>query len=89
MKNSEEKARVSLIIPCFNEEKRLSEEHILECLKLLGKNAEIVLVDDGSKDRTAGLLKKIASKSNAIRVISLGRNMGKAEAVRAGMRDAS
>ena len=82
-------AAVSLIIPCHNEENRLSGADVLDCLKLLGDGAEIVLVDDGSTDGTSRLLKKIAASSPAVRAFTLPENMGKAEAVRSAMADAA
>ncbi|WP_462137066.1 glycosyltransferase [Candidatus Mycalebacterium sp.] len=76
---------VSLVIPCHNEQDRLSEQKTLQALKELGDGAEILLVDDGSTDSTARVIKKIASLSPSIQTLILERNGGKAEAVRAGM----
>ncbi len=81
--------RVSLIIPCYNEESRLSGEKVLSCLKELGQGTEIVLIDDGSTDGTGEVIRAVAAKSPAVRTISLSKNAGKAEAVRAGMREAA
>lgn len=79
----------TLVIPCRNEEKRLSESGVLECAKLLGAGGSVILVDDGSTDGTAGLIRKIAAQSPAVDTVFLPENRGKAEAVRAGMKSAA
>lgn len=81
--------RVSLVIPCHNEESRLSGEKVLSALESLGEGAEAVLVDDGSSDGTGRVISDLAAKSPAVRALALPKNVGKGEAVRAGMRDAA
>ena len=78
---------IALVIPCFNEAARLDRAEIL---RLAGgrPDLEVVLVDDGSTDRTAEVLTALRSASDAIRVVALERNRGKAEAVRTGLRAA-
>jgi glycosyltransferase involved in cell wall biosynthesis len=75
---------IALVIPCFNEAARLDRREIL---RLAGARPDLglVLVDDGSDDETGAVLAAIQSKSDAIRVIRLERNQGKAEAVRQGL----
>lgn len=75
-----------LVIPCFNEETRLSRE----CVRaLLAPGVRVILVDDGSRDGTAALLRSIEAEHPAqVRALILPRNGGKGEAVRAGMREA-
>ncbi len=77
---------VSLVIPCHNEEGRLSAEKTLACLKALGDGAKIILVDDGSTDGTREVIRKIAEKSPSVTTLLFDRNAGKAQAVRAGMK---
>ncbi|MEQ1919005.1 MAG: bifunctional glycosyltransferase/class I SAM-dependent methyltransferase, partial [Elusimicrobiota bacterium] len=74
----------SIVIPAFNEELRLPG--MLERLSAAtrGADAEILIVDDGSSDRTA----EIAAAAGA-RVLSLERNGGRGAAVRAGIAAAS
>lgn len=88
-KEKEPRPSAVLVIPCHNEEKRLSESKTFECLKLLGKGGHIILVDDGSTDGTARLIKKISASSPAIDAVFLPENRGKAGAVRAGMSEAA
>ncbi len=73
-----------IIIPCYNEEKRLKTD---EFSAFLASNPEIQLlfVDDGSKDDTAGVLKKLATEYANSDILLLPCNGGKAEAVRQGI----
>ena len=73
--------KLSIIVPVYNEEKNI--ETILgkvKKVKLRNANKEIIVVDDGSTDRTKEILKKIKDKS--IKVIYHKRNMGKGCAIR-------
>jgi dolichol-phosphate mannosyltransferase len=70
--------RASIVVPAFNEESGLSV--VLEELNQLRGHFEIVVVDDGSTDRTA----EVAAAS-PVRVVRHDRNSGKAEAVRTGI----
>lgn len=74
----------ALVIPCYNEEQRFSE---IEIAVLISRAPEmkILLVDDGSKDGTAELLRKMATKHSQVECLILPENRGKAEAVRAGL----
>jgi glycosyltransferase involved in cell wall biosynthesis len=76
---------ISVIIPAYNEEKTIGNviEEIIEVMDSLGMPYEIIVVDDGSTDRT----KEIASKYKAT-VISNGRNHGKGYALRKGFQQA-
>jgi dolichyl-phosphate beta-glucosyltransferase len=77
-------AEIGLVIPCFNEENRLDMAafgHFLDTFPQFF----LCFVDDGSTDRTAGLLKSFCSGRERCRVLHLEQNRGKAEAVRHGM----
>ncbi|MCX5782863.1 MAG: glycosyltransferase [Elusimicrobia bacterium] len=71
--------KICLIIPCYNEEKRLDmdafKEHCGEC--------RFLFVDDGSTDRTSEIIRQ--NLSDDIALLQLKSNAGKAEAVRQGM----
>lgn len=80
--------RISLVIPCYNEEEVLGEtikrlKSLCESLQDL--NVELIFVDDGSKDRTRELLKNFAEQDNRVRVIGFARNFGHQIAVTAGI----
>lgn len=73
-----------LIVPCFNEAKRLNSEAFLQ----LARDAEVHLlfVDDGSTDATAEILQTlVANSAGRATWLQLPHNGGKAEAVRQGM----
>lgn len=79
--------RVTWVIPCFNEAKRLDPALVASLVS--EADVSVVLVDDGSKDETLSLLEAIAAKSHGrVRALGLPKNVGKAEAVRAGLRAA-
>lgn len=77
--------KISIIIPCFNEESRLKKEPLLQLLHA-GNDVTLILVNDGSTDNTHLLLKEIekAGQQNVV-VISYPENKGKANAVFKGM----
>jgi len=74
---------ISIIIPCFNEEKQ-AEETILAALGQAWPNIEVIAVNDGSSDRTGEILDQLAVTHDKLRVIHLAENQGKALALRTG-----
>ncbi|XP_002126301.2 dolichyl-phosphate beta-glucosyltransferase [Ciona intestinalis] len=93
----EESVDLSVIVPSYNEEKRLPlmmEEAILfleaKCEKSSSYKYEIIIVDDGSKDSTTKVGQSFVEKygSDKIRVLTLEKNRGKGGAVRLGMMSA-
>jgi len=81
---------LSIIIPSYNEELRLPAtlERIAAYLSNCGREAEVLVVDDGSKDGTATVAESFRSKIPTLRVVSNGANRGKGYSVRHGMREA-
>jgi dolichyl-phosphate beta-glucosyltransferase len=81
-----DKFQLSIIIPSFNEELRLPAtlEKIAAFLQEKGWNAEVIVVDDGSTDRTAAVAQSFVGKIPALRVLSNGVNRGKGFSVRHG-----
>lgn len=83
--------RISIVIPAYNEERRLPStlEAVLGYLRGAGfSSAEVLVVDDGSRDRTAGIAREFASRHPEIRLLENPGNRGKGYAVRHGMREA-
>lgn len=73
----------SIIIPCYNE-----EGSIAECLKRLPdlqRDCEIIVVNDGSTDRTAEVVRSMMPGRPALRLVDYDQNRGKGYAVRAGL----
>jgi len=84
---------LSIIIPAFNEEKRLPRtlSRIREYLAQRHGNlsdVEIIIVDDGSTDGTARVAEESARRMAPVRLVSNGRNRGKGYSVRHGMLEA-
>jgi dolichyl-phosphate beta-glucosyltransferase len=82
---------LSIIIPAFNEEKRLPVylASILEYLELQDISYEVIVVDDGSVDATAEVVARSMGGNNRVRLIRLPGNQGKGNAVKTGMLEAS
>lgn len=81
---------ISIIIPVFNEENRIrkSLEVIFAFLRTFKEETELLLVDDGSWDKTPAILAEY-KKSFNLKVITLKNNQGKGAAIRAGIGSSS
>jgi len=81
---------LSIIIPAYNEERRLPKTlaSIFAYLQARPYHAEILIVDDGSSDRTATIVSAFKQKYPSLRLISNGGNRGKGYSVRHGMLEA-
>lgn len=78
--------KLSIIIPVFNEEKNIEKIISLVFKVPLDMTKEIVIIDDGSKDKTAQILKKYQTNKN-IKVIIQPKNQGKGTAIRCGLKE--
>lgn len=79
---------LSLVIPVYNEQDNLALlfDAIYQTMKSLGKTWEVILVDDGSYDRSLSILQEYAAKDPGhVRVISFRRNFGQTAAIAAGL----
>jgi dolichyl-phosphate beta-glucosyltransferase len=81
---------LSIVIPAFNEERRLPKTltRIHEYLGERKLRAEVIVVDDGSADGTAKLVEEVSSEYPEVRLLSNGRNRGKGFSVKHGMLEA-
>jgi dolichyl-phosphate beta-glucosyltransferase len=84
---SENKPFLSIVIPAYNEEKRLpgTLDNIISYLQTKPYTAEIIVVDDGCKDNTKKVAESFISQFPNLRVVDYGQNRGKGYAVRFGM----
>lgn len=80
--------KVSIIIPCFNEQEVISTTHS-EINSILKNNTdlnfELIYIDDGSQDRTAEILRDICMHNSRVKFIRLSRNFGHQAALTAGI----
>lgn len=78
---------LSVIIPAYNEEKRLPTtlESVHAFLSETGQDFEIIVVDDGSSDSTKAVVNDFAGTHCSVRLIAHTPNMGKGYSVREGM----
>src|SRR5947209_20017611 len=78
---------ISVFLPVFDEAPnlRLLHEKLDKALQKLGRTAEIIYVDDGSKDGSLAILRELAAGDSRVRVVSLKRNYGQTAAMAAGI----
>ncbi|MBV8879348.1 MAG: glycosyltransferase family 2 protein [Planctomycetaceae bacterium] len=79
---------LSLVVPAYNEERRLGPGLDRMLASLEGRPGEVIVVDDGSRDGTREIACRRAAQDSRIRVVGLDVNQGKGAAVAAGMRAA-
>lgn len=78
---------LSVVVPAYNEEGRLEPtlRDVAGYCRRTGRTAEIIVVDDGSRDQTATLVNRLSRELPEIRLIRLAANTGKGFAVRTGV----
>jgi glycosyltransferase involved in cell wall biosynthesis len=84
-------AKYSIVVPFHNEEENVTilYARLKQVMELVGDSFEMVLVDDGSNDRTYKLLEEIAAVDSRVLVVKLRRNFGQTSALAAGFDHAS
>ncbi len=80
---SESSEPISIVIPFYNEEENV--EAVLYEIRLTNPHAEIIAVNDGSRDTTEALIKKFSD----VRLVSFPKNLGQSAALYAGLLSAS
>lgn len=78
--------KLSIIVPCYNEEESLKYfyKEIMEVFKKIKCKMELILVNDGSSDKTLDIIKALSSENSDVKYISFSRNFGKEAAMWAG-----
>lgn len=81
---------ISIIVPVYNEEENLPEliRRLKEVMNSTHKPYEIILVDDGSKDRSSQILKQAIQENASLKLIKFNRNYGQHSAIFAGFSEA-
>jgi len=79
--------RYSIVIPAFNEAARIPAtlQAVTGCVRSRGWSAEIVVVDDGSRDATAEVVRAFAAQAPEVRLLQNPGNRGKGYSVRNGL----
>lgn len=87
MENSELRPTLSIVVPLYNEEDVLQEFHqrTRKILDEIGARAEILYVNDGSRDRSLSMLSNLSEMDPSVSVVNLSRNFGKEIALTAGL----
>lgn len=82
-----DRIRLSVVVPCFNEEARLPATlgPARQYLEQSGRAFELIVVDDGSGDRTAAVVRELAGGDPRVTLVSLPRNRGKGRALAEGV----
>jgi glycosyltransferase involved in cell wall biosynthesis len=83
--------RLSIVIPCFNEEHGMAGLHgaLARVLPEVTEDFEVLLVDDGSRDGTLAAMRAVSAADSRFRYLALSRNFGKEAAMLAGLSQAS
>jgi dolichyl-phosphate beta-glucosyltransferase len=78
---------LSIVIPAYNEERRLPHtlESVNEYLQKQSYTYEVIIVDDGSADRTSQIVEDFQKSQPRLKLITLDKNKGKGFAVRTGI----
>ena len=82
----EAQEKISLLIPCYNEQEALPLFY-REAAAVLGQmtyDYEMIFINDGSKDQTLAVIKELAEQDRRVRYLSFSRNFGKEAAMYAG-----
>ena len=84
-------AKYSIVVPFHNEEENVTVLYarLKQVMEQVSDSFEMVLVDDGSRDRTYKLLEEIAAVDSRVLVVKLRRNFGQTSALAAGFDHAS
>jgi dolichyl-phosphate beta-glucosyltransferase len=84
---AERRPSVTVVIPAYNESARIEPtlRAVVACLRDGGRDFEVLVVDDGSRDETSALVEGLRSELKELRLIRLAQNHGKGYAVRTGV----
>jgi len=78
--------KYSIVVPLHNEQENVTDlyDRLKAVMEINGESFEIVLVDDGSNDKTFAMLREIAAVDSRVTVVKLRRNFGQTAGLAAG-----
>jgi len=81
---------ISVFFPCHNEQDNVADtaKKAVDVLEKIGADYEVIIVDDGSSDRTGQIAEKLASVNNRIKVVHHPTNLGYGAALQSGFKAA-
>ena len=90
MTNRKANPHITVIVPAFNEAAAITStvKNIADHLQLLSPNWDVVVIDDGSRDQTANVVRALPKELNTT-LVRFSRNFGKEYAITAGLEHAS
>lgn len=82
-----DRPRYSIVAPCYNEEGVLRElyRRVRDTMEQTGETWELVLINDGSRDRTPEIMRELNAQDARVKVVDFARNFGHQLAVTAGL----
>jgi glycosyltransferase involved in cell wall biosynthesis len=82
---------ISVFFPCYNEQENVGRtvEKALDVLEKLNADFEVIIVDDGSSDKTGRIADEIAGDHEKVKVVHHGRNLGYGAALQSGFKAAT
>jgi glycosyltransferase involved in cell wall biosynthesis len=82
-----DRPRYSIVAPCYNEEGVLRElyRRVRDTMEQTGETWELVLINDGSRDRTPEIMRELHAQDARVKVVDFARNFGHQLAVTAGL----
>ena len=88
---NQKRDKISIVVPCYNEQEALPYfyREITDVFLNMDCDYELILVNDGSRDRTLDVMTELASADPHVLYLSLSRNFGKESAMYAGFCNAS
>lgn len=91
MSFSRENFKLSIIVPCYNEEAviGLTYDRLLAVLDGNQYDYEVLFIDDGSRDKTVSILSEKSGENERVKILSFSRNFGHQPAVSAGLNECS
>ena len=75
--------KLTILIPCYNEEGTLERiVHEVLAANTLGLEKEVIIIDDGSNDRSYEIAQDISKKNSNVKIIHSKKNLGKGSAIK-------